>query len=368
MCNIIVLEPGQMPVESDLYNMCYNNWHSYGLVTVVDNKLDIKRVVPKSGEVDPKEVYELLLKDRQYTRYLHVRHNTVGATSIENTHPFDVYCSNTRQVVFMHNGTLYEYKPSTGVSSWKGNTYHSSSFNDNNEGDSDTKKFTEDVLQKIAPVIKGDFTSEAMLLVLRKFWPASGNRGLIITNDLSPVYLGEWKTRKDSNGVDYKSANDDYFDAVTRGPQKSRIEAQKKKEEEEQKKSQQSTVVNINRGTSFRRENGDVLQLPANWPTNWPEYTSVFHLKKKATGLIDEIDFWERPNSVSVAALTNKELEDIQQEPESCIALMSHVFADYGAMYEELCALRGKHDAASKIIAQLKNQISVLETSGRTIN
>ena len=143
MCNIIILKPGQMPVKSDLFNMCYNNWHSFGLVSEVDGKLDVVREVPENNEVDPERVLKLLSDNRQYKRYLHVRHNTVGATSLENTHPFDVYYDSKsgRTVLFMHNGTLHEYK-----GSYIGGAYQSYSTSDNT-GDSDTKRFTEEVLR-----------------------------------------------------------------------------------------------------------------------------------------------------------------------------------------------------------------------------
>ena len=369
MCNIIVLQPGQMPVESDLYNMCYNNWHSYGLVTVIDNKLSIKKKLPANGEIDPKEVYDLLVADRQYTRYLHVRHNTAGATSLENTHPFDVYFSENphRNVVFMHNGTLYDYKPTvTTATNWKsGTTYYTST--DNETGDSDTKKFTEEVLQQLAPLCKGDFSSPTMVMVLKKFWPTTGNRGLIIANDLEPVYLGDWKERADTNGGKYKTSNLDYFDSVTRGPQKSRIEAQKRKEEEEKRKASLTNGFNDNGSAPFRTDSGNILQLPANWPLQFPEYHSVFHLKSDAKGLINELDFWERANSVSVGALTHTELENIYSDRDSCLALMVHIFNDYSSLYDDFCEIKGKHESASKLVAELKSQISILE-SNRIIN
>lgn len=91
MCVIVVLSKNQMIPYSMLENACYNNWHSFGLVTKVDGKLDIKRSVPKSGEVDPKTVYKLLEDDIGYERFLHLRHNTAGATNEANCHPFDVY-------------------------------------------------------------------------------------------------------------------------------------------------------------------------------------------------------------------------------------------------------------------------------------
>ena len=370
MCNIIILSPGQMPVESDLYNMCYNNWHSYGLVSVIDNKLNIVRKVPETGEVDPAEVYGLLTRDRQYTRYLHVRHNTVGATSLENTHPFDVYYTDVphRQVLFMHNGTLYDYKPKdtntySSAACWKDSKYVSS---DNTDGDSDTKKFTEEVLQPLAPLCKGDFSLDAMKMVLKKIWPAHSNRGLIIANDIEPILLGDWKDRKDTNGGTYKTSNDDYFNSVTRGPQKSRIEAEAKRKEEEKKRS--SIVSEVNTGRSpFRTETGTIFQLPSNWPVVSAEYQSIFHLKTEAKGLIGELDFWSRENAVSVGALTGVELQNIASDPEVAVALMAYVFNDYSALYDEFCEAKTKHEAASNIIAQLKNQISVLESS-RVLN
>lgn len=78
MCSIIYLKPNAMIPYEMLENAVYNNWHSYGLVTKVDGKLDIKKKVPESGEVDPKEVFKLLQDDIEYERFLHLRHNTAG--------------------------------------------------------------------------------------------------------------------------------------------------------------------------------------------------------------------------------------------------------------------------------------------------
>src|ERR1700751_2562549 len=112
MCNIIILKKDQMPIKNEFVTMCQNNWHSYGLVTKFGDKIDINKKVPENGEVDPEELYKLLERDIEYERILHVRHNTAGATNLENCHPFNVYYdeANKRNIVFMHNGTMYEFK------------------------------------------------------------------------------------------------------------------------------------------------------------------------------------------------------------------------------------------------------------------
>lgn len=372
MCNIIVLKPGQMPVESDLFNMCYNNWHSFGLVSIINGRLNVVKEVPTSGEVDPVHIQKLLEQDKGYMRFLHVRHNTVGATSLENTHPFDIYYSDKRQVVFMHNGTLHEYKPKDTGYKYSPDTKNWDA-NDNN-GASDTKIFAETVLQKLAPVCSGDFTSEAMDMVLKKFWPTYSNRGLIIANDLEPVYLGDWKTRKDTDGQEYKTANDDYFSNVVRGPQKERLEreaAEKKAAEDAAKRTQgtEETPSLNTGGSSFRcgKDGKKILQLPADFPVEWPEYESVYHMTARVSSILDGVDFSTRTNSVCVGALTGDEIRGLYQHQDVCIAVMRHVFTDYASLYDDYVDLQDKHDRATDLIAKQKNEIVAL-TEGRTLN
>ena len=142
MCNILLLKPGQMPYKEEFINMCYNNWHSYGLVVKVDGKLDIKRHVPES-EIDPLELWNLIEKDRQYERLVHVRHTTAGATNLDNCQPFDVFYQehkgkNPTNIVFAHNGTLYDYKSKK----WDDKGIQM----DDPDGPSDTKNFVDQVL------------------------------------------------------------------------------------------------------------------------------------------------------------------------------------------------------------------------------
>ncbi len=114
MCNISVFNPGVMPKQDEFFNVCYNNWHSFGLIIKGETDKKKKRfeVVKQTPEkeIDPSEILELLEENKNFKRILHVRHNTAGATNMENCHPFEVYKDKNRQVWFMHNGTLYEYK------------------------------------------------------------------------------------------------------------------------------------------------------------------------------------------------------------------------------------------------------------------
>lgn len=365
MCNILWLKAGQMPLNKDeFWNMCYNNWHSYGISVVVDGRLDTKRVVPTSGEIDPQEVWDTILRDRQYERFLHVRHTTAGLTNVENCHPFDVFYQerkgeHPRDVKFMHNGTLYEYK------SKKLSDTGSSHLVDDDSGPSDTQNYVNRVLIPYLTSIdvgngKGDISSPLVRDLLRKFWPLTGNRGLLYSGDQEPVLLGDWKKMKASDGSDIISANDDYFDKVTRGPEKERREAA----EAERKKTITATSV-----SSFRTSAAGV---PVNIPADIVPFTRFdFSFKDRRSGLYDlktsfahilgDWNVWDRGTAVALGAATVDELTELyDKDKKGTIQLMDWIFADYAQMYDEYNEINDKHKKATDRIATIQGELNEL--------
>lgn len=346
MCSILHLMPKQMIEKEALMNACYNNWHSYGLVTKVDGKLDIKKVLPKSGEIDPEEVYALLQDDFEYERFLHVRHNTAGATSEENVHPFDVYFDpkSGEQIVFMHNGTLYEYKSKK---------HNGTSFVDDDDGPSDTKNFTDEIL---IPLVQANFSGKKADLdnpffrrTLLKYWPGTGsNRGVLISSKQKPMFIGDWK-EFGSDGNKIKVSNTDYFDKVTRGPEFERRrlrEEEERKRIEEARRAQRTAVITLAdsstsnaSATTIRKFNGIEVE----------KQDDLFGLSETLANIFNDWDAWDREGLAALGYATKDELEQLYSSKKDCIIAMDLVFTEFAKMVAEL------HDKNEKISRQEKH-------------
>jgi hypothetical protein len=339
MCVILYLTPGQMPDQEKLYNAVWNNWHSYGLVTMVDGKLDVKKKVPKK-EVDPVEVWNLLKEDRGYPRFLHLRHNTAGATTPENCHPFDVFFDQKsgRHRLFMHNGTLYDYKSKK--------TNSNGGVVDDDSGPSDTKNFVDRVL---IPYLSGtnfgdghgDVKSKLVQNLVMKFW-STNNRGVIIANDQPSFFLGDWKKIKIGEGKDDEivCSNDDYFDTLKRGPEFDRRRLQA--EEAAKAKPKGTTVPSVR----------SVEKL-----SDYRNGTHGFYsLSTSLANIVNDFELYDRVHAVSLGYATRQELEELYDQKNDCLYVMDWVFTDYANLFKEYEVLQEKHEAATKIIATLKTE------------
>lgn len=355
MCAIIHLPAGAKIDFEKLKNCVHNNWHSYGLVTKIDGKLDIRRVVPKSGEVDPEEVAEALEKDEEFERFLHLRHNTAGATTLKNCHPFDVYYSEGRQVVFMHNGTFGEYKPKR--------------FNDKNvleddpNGPSDSITFAEENITPLLVRSDGDIEDAYFQKVIRKFW-SGGNRGCLISSNQDAWFIGDdWKTLKlGPDKEELKASNDLYFDKVVRGPEKDRIDAlvaklreeekakRKDKHEEKGKFTEQNrrmSVLHNNVGTASTFQSA--VQLPLAMLKDF-DFTqpSLSLLSESTVNICNDWDVYDREHLVSLACLTKDEWEQMYQDKTTAIFVMDYLSSDYGSLYAEHRDLEEKLERQAK--------------------
>lgn len=337
MCVIACFKPNQMPPKDMLFNAVYNNWHSYGLVTKIDNKLDIKRVVPENGEVDPQEVYDALHADVDYERFLHLRHNTAGATNLENCHPFDLYYNEKtgRHLVFMHNGTLYPYVDKK----WD---YQTNKFVENPGGPSDSKKFAEELSEYIAAMNfgtgVGDIHHELFKKVVIGNWSGS-NRGLIIASDQAPFFIDQWK-EVGPHGNKFKASNDDYFDSVKRGPEFTRRSLREAKKKEEAKRNSGITPL---RDVAIKKRHG------------------FYDLRDSLVNVIEDDDFLTREGVSALGYASRDELEQLYSDKATCLTVMDWVFTEYAVMLEELTESQQKHYAATKMIAELKGQIKLIE-------
>lgn len=337
MCSIIYLKPNAMIPYEMLENAVYNNWHSYGLVTKVDGKLDIKKKVPESGEVDPKEVFKLLQDDIEYERFLHLRHNTAGATTDENTHPFEIFYDEAkgRHVVFMHNGTMHPFVSKKTVDG---------KVVDDNDGPSDTKNFVDQILIPYISAMdfgggKGDITHPLVHLFIKKFWCAS-NRGVLIASDQEAMFIDDWKM-VGPEGSKFLASNDTYFDKVIRGPEHTRRLVREANEKTASNKNKSADVDLFARLQDFKLDTKHAF----------------YSLKDSMLSIFDDWEVWERSGAVAVGYATQDELEALFKDKATCLALMDWIFTDYAQLYKEHLETVEKHDKATKLIATLVNRL-----------
>ena len=338
MCNIILFKPGQMMSYAKLANCVYNNWHSFGLVTILgEGQMDILRVLPESGEITPEQVIDALNKDLDKHRILHLRHSTAGTVSEENTHPFDVLYQtgkDANHLVFMHNGTLYQYKSKKFVDSKEV---------DDDDCPSDTKKFVDQILTPFFANSKViDIHSAFFKKMMHTIWPGTNNRGLLISNRQAPVFLGEWKTYKDGD-QEFTVANTDYFETTTRGPEHVRRLLLEKK-----KQAQNSSVKHTSIGST------PLLQDYRDFSPK--KLKGFFSLRDTPDNIMDDWEVYERDGMTQLGMLTKQEISMIADHPSVAISLMEYVFTDYASMFEELAEITEKHHRASKIIEQMKKE------------
>jgi len=202
MCVIITLPRHALLSYDKLKNATLNNPHGFGIVAIDGGKLEVYHRLNEKGN-DPEEVQKALerFKDAQF-RHLHLRYRTKGLANRENCHPFTVFKDDTRRIEFMHNGTLTKFQnPINSV-----------------EDKSDTKQYAENFL---APFLsrwtgdlgRGDIEDPMLLKILSEHFGYTC-RGLLVSNDQKPLYLGTWTKYKD-NEKEFIVSNDDYFDKVT---------------------------------------------------------------------------------------------------------------------------------------------------------
>lgn len=295
MCVICVLHPGYTPPYEMIKHAVYNNWHGYGLILKENKKIQIIRKCDPEGENDPEEIYKLLKENEDVERILHVRHTTVGATSLENTQPFPVYWTNKRQVYFMHNGTLPTVTPTAKQLEALGE-------HDVTLDSSDSKKFA---TFKLAPMLqrivgengKGDIHDPFITELFDKMWSTS-NRGLLVANDQENLYLGfNWTEVKDGSGGAFFASNNDYFGRVVRGPEHER------RMEEQRKKNSAITVLHHKEDDSNRVSNAFQLQCPT--------FKMRYGVSENIKTLLEDSDVWDLDGYIAMANLSLKETEEL---------------------------------------------------------
>jgi len=237
MCVILDILPGTTVPKEKLFNAAANNWHSWGLVIVKDEKLEAIQRVPKNADLpeskwrspdiggcwqDVEEIYKLLADNINARRYLHFRHATKGHIDLDNCHPFIVFQDEDRTVCMMHNG---QFNGNYGYNLDRDGDAMISGVKWACGAPSDTKDFIEKhIIVPLDQFADGDYTDpifkEHYLDNLMK--EKNGQSKVIfIANDLPSVKYGYgWIDFVDTETKElkYQTSNNEYFDRVKRGP------------------------------------------------------------------------------------------------------------------------------------------------------
>lgn len=327
MCVICILEPGYtLPFEM-LSRACHNNPHGYGVIIKRKEGLDIRKGFDPAGN-DPEEIYKILKENEDAERVLHVRWKTHGDISEENTQPFEVFDDNVslgkkrqrRHIAFAHNGTLGQYTPSYVHGVQQGTPVAS-----------DTLKFAREVLRPFLPILHGlkgqaDISDPFVQLMLEKYWTSTGNRGILVCNDL-PSFLfsknawEEIETSETVNGEEvtgkFLASNNDYFKEVKRGPLFEQMEKQRR-EKEAAERAARSAFNPSNQG-----KNESFL---ASSPTFYSQYT----ISEGLSDILEDFDMYKPEGYIQLANLTYYEWQNLIEKGEkSDVATMFIYLTDY---------------------------------------
>lgn len=322
MCNIVALKAGTSIPYEKIENCTFNNPHSFGLILRADKKLQIIRECPKEGS-DPKKIFDLLEKHKDVERYLHLRWKTEGPIDLENAHPFTSYYTDNRQVYFMHNGTLQDFKPRVTSVYENGKT----TYTNHEPGLSDSKKFNDEILRPLLEITvgengTGDTTNPMFQKIVEKFW-GHGSKGLLICNDLDPVFINlpQWK-ELDFGGGKFWSSNNDYWDKLTRGPvHEAREEERKKKEEAARQASFQGQ--NHRPGGRVVTDLKDIDLKPRQI------------LTEDLSRIFEDFNIWSEEGIASLCNLTELELSGlVARDPDSATGLLVHITSSYDDLYK----------------------------------
>lgn len=335
MCSIFELKAGTSIPDNMLNHAVWNNPHGYGIVLKDKNdRLDVKKKFTESG-TDPDEVRKILNENIDLDRYVHLRWRSAGEIGETNTQPFSAYHSNSRQVYFMHNGTFI-----AGEQSLLKETYDDEDdlkLLENKEA-SDTLKFCRLKLQPTLQRVSGfkgkaDLSDPFVIEVIKKVWPA-GNRGLLISNDLPPLFLGHWQSVK-AGGTEFWASNNDYFHTLKRGFKFDEQEAQREKERAER----------LANASSFRSA---VPNSAAVSPLTSRAFSSRFEIGEKLKDLMEDYNIHEASGWLALANLSVPEIETfVEKAGNDVVYMILHLTRNLREVTEKNVSLETKLERAS---------------------
>lgn len=368
MCNISRFTPGMMPTLEQTMNVVYNNWHSFGLlVRDKSGNLELTRQTPQA-ETDPTEIYNLLEENKDKERFLHVRHNTAGATTMDNCHPFLVYSDgkkNGLRVYFMHNGTLYDYK------SKKPNPNNPNlSWIDDDDGPSDSLNFAVKVLSPYLNIDfgdgKGNIKNPLFIKTINSFWPSSQNRGILISSkhghELIRGIANPWKEIKGEDGATFLSSNDDYFDIVKRGPELARREERRKTEEAARKKAASAAEASATANEGSTTGSRQIVSI-AEVTKQFRHPVATFELSRLPTSILNDWNLTDDDMTAALGHLTLDEIEEVVNtaSTDDLIFLFDVIATNYAHIAAQNKKLNEKQAISSRMISTLKAEIQSLK-------
>lgn len=401
MCVIISLANGQALPEDKLKHAVLNNPHGFGIISVHDGKLEVFHKFDERGNNPEVVARELEKRKDADWNHLHVRYCTRGEKSKENTHPFTVFKNKERRVEFMHNGSLNNKFANM---TWTGTGPNPKS---------DSRIFAE---RYITPMLQhyvgenGPADIEDVFLegLLEDFFSYT-NRGLLVANDLDPMYLGKWDTTLGVDGEKIVVSNTDYFfnsqshrmtefykpkmsdlpRFLTNGPKNTQSVASETLEEEEVGDQSHyplgtAGTVPVKTGPVPTEEN--IVQLmttsttkPTGSTEEKPDHSSTVKLEKRGGRKITplkEVDlrktgrFLQASDIDGLLDVVTGELDDelityvsmlsllefrnyVELNPDGAARLLEHIFLRATALIKENDELEDKHLRATSRIANL---------------
>lgn len=353
MCVICHFKPTFNVSFEKLSNAVLNNPHGWGLITIDRGKVEVRKGCPENGN-DPEELYKIIQDGRDVERFLHVRFNTVGKTSLENCHPFELIGKEKGKpkVYFMHNGTIYKYRPGAGSD-------HSDSYNYANtfigplirhfKGE----RFDHDYHDPFFQTLLGDTFD-------------STNRGLLVSDKFEPLYLGKWELIKDGDDENtFMASNNQYFDKVIISRMPKDTEDKKvylppppvdKQDEAGNKKKELTELKNIElRATEQRKLTVKDFEKLISWGAkddNLEDLTDE-DISYMAFILPNEFSDFAKENPIAVGYFL-----------KFLTTRFCELYDEFGRLDDERIKIVNKHEAATQLIASLKFEINELHKSG----
>lgn len=352
MCVIMGFAPGTMPEKEHLTNAVHNNWHSWGIILKdANNKCQMLKDCPEGGN-NPELIWKMLEDNKDIERILHLRHNTKGATNLENAQPFQVYSDNELDIYFMHNGTLYQFGSNLNTA----------------DAISDTREFCDKVLVPSlerwhGPLGKADYTDkEYWKLVMERPW-STASRGLFVSNKYPSLAVGDgWVKYNQGKNGDITASNDTYFEKVTRGPEFERLEKIRKDEAAAKQASlfrekQDTTPTSSTRGSFGTAGGGIKVYAKEDLAVDPAILTALNHIH-------DDIAYNDDEEIIKgLYAPTYEELVSFVSE-ESIYTIAALIQRLSEAAYTTLCDKRGLEsdiERKDKFIAALRQENSEMK-------
>lgn len=349
MCVIITLQPGASFPKDKFANAVYNNWHSWGLVLKDGNgRTQLLRDCPEGGN-DPEVIYKLLEDNKDIHRFLHLRHNTKGATSMENTQPFVPYSSNSREVYFFHNGTLHSFGES------------------GNSGKSDTLDFCEKILTPAFANIdagngRGDYSNKFFLNQIFDKNFNSTSTGLFVSGGKDHIDTlrigGGWSQWKQADGEpEIWVSNTSYFDTVTRGPEHDRRKEQERTERESRFRETFKTTPQGEKTAKIREFNKTSLYSD-------PEV--ILALKE----VWKDNDLETPEGFAKLAFITEQEFADyakssVEQQEEYCVGAMFNKAVCY--LYDALTEKKKLETDLTRCRERIRRNVELMKEKGISV-